>query len=52
MITTYLLENCVYCKQLLKYIQENPTKNISLVIIPRGELSSIKKSSNEEFSSL
>ena len=31
MITTYLLQDCKYCKQLLSYIKKNPNVNILLI---------------------
>lgn len=43
MITTYLLENCIHCKDLLKYIKKNPNLNICVIIVSRKDISSIKK---------
>lgn len=43
MITTYLLENCNHCKDLLKYIKKNPNLNICVIIVSRQDISSIKE---------
>jgi hypothetical protein len=43
MITTYLLENCKHCKNILKYIQENPNLNICLIIVSKNQINDIKK---------
>jgi hypothetical protein len=42
MITTYLLENCKHCKNLLKYIKENPNVNICLIIVSKKDIPFIK----------
>ena len=43
MITTYLLQNCKYCKELLKYIKKNPNVNICLIIVSENDIQLIKK---------
>ena len=43
MITTYLLQNCDYCKDLLQYIKKNPNLNICLIMISKNDIPSIKK---------
>jgi len=41
MITVYTLENCKYCKELLKYFKKNPTQNVCLIMISKDDLQSI-----------
>ena len=43
MITTYLLQNCKHCKDLLKYIKKNPNMNICLIIVSKSDVPDIKK---------
>ena len=43
MITTYLLENCKHCKNILKYIQQNPNLNICLIIVSKNQIEDVKK---------
>ena len=43
MITTYLLQNCKHCKELLKYIKKNPNVNICLIIVSKDDIKSIKQ---------
>lgn len=43
MITTYLLQNCKYCKELLKYIKKNPNVNICLIIVSKDDIELIKE---------
>ena len=43
MITTYLLQNCKYCKELLKYIKKNPNVNICLIMVSKKDIPIIKK---------
>lgn len=43
MITTYLLQNCKYCKELFNYIKKNPNLNICLIIVSKYDIEQIKK---------
>ena len=43
MITTYLLQKCKHCKELLKYIKKNPNLNICLIIVSKDDIKSIKR---------
>ena len=43
MITTYLLKNCQYCKELFKYIKKNPNVNICLIIVSKDDIDFIKQ---------
>jgi hypothetical protein len=43
MITTYLLKNCKYCKELIKYIHNNPNLNMCLIIVSKDDIDTIKK---------
>lgn len=43
MITIYILEKCKYCKDILKYLKNNPTQNVCLIIISKDDLSNIYK---------
>ena len=43
MITTYLLQDCKHCKQLLKYIKKNPNVNICLIMVSKEEIPLIRK---------
>lgn len=43
MITTYLLQNCKYCKELLKYIKKNPNVNICLIMVSKDDIKLIKE---------
>lgn len=43
MITTYLLQNCKHCKELLKYIKKNPNVNICLIIVSKHDIKLIKE---------
>jgi hypothetical protein len=43
MITTYLLQDCKHCKQLLKYIKKNPNVNICLIIVSKQDIPLIKE---------
>ena len=43
MITTYLLQNCKHCKDILQYIQNNPNVNICLIIVSRDDIEYIKE---------
>lgn len=43
MITTYLLKNCKYCKDLLKYIKNNPNVNICLIIVSQEDIPLIRE---------
>ena len=38
MITTYLLQNCKHCKDLLDYIKNNPNVNICLIMISKKDI--------------
>ena len=42
MITTYLLQDCKYCKQLLSYIKKNPNVNILLIIVSKDDVEFVK----------
>ena len=43
MITTYLLQNCKHCKELLKYINKNPNVNICLIMVSKNDIKLIKE---------
>lgn len=43
MITTYLLQNCKHCKELLKYIKKNPNVNICLIMVSKDDIKLIKE---------
>ena len=43
MITTYLLQNCKHCKELLKYIKKNPNVNICLIMVSKNDIKLIKE---------
>ena len=43
MITTYLLQNCKHCKELLKYIKKNPNVNICLIMVSVDDIKLIKE---------
>ena len=43
MITTYLLQNCKHCKELLKYIKKNPNVNICLIMVSNDDIKLIKE---------
>jgi len=38
MITTYLLQNCKHCKDLLDFIKNNPNVNICLIMISKKDI--------------
>ena len=43
MITTYLLQNCKHCKDLLKYIKKNPNVNICLIMVSNNDIKLINE---------
>ena len=43
MITTYLLQDCKYCKELLKYIKKHPNLNIAIIMVSKDDIRTIKE---------
>lgn len=43
MITTYLLQDCKYCKELLKYIKKHPNLNIAIIMVSKDDIKTIKE---------